>query len=120
MDDASLFGEDALDRAPPRVAEDDTVSADAEPAMSVERWLEGFDVALLGREATQGTSNSLLGPGRKATGELGDLRCDEDLHRPLSTADSGRKRVRPARWSAIAFCAAGLERISIVSTMASR
>src|SRR5439155_1880946 len=120
VDHAPPLGEDALDGSPLPVAEHDPVAADAEPAVAVEGWLERLQVPLLASQVPQRLPQAALGFGRESPEEHDDLARQDHPHSSGSSAESGTKRVRPARWAAIAFCAAGFARTSIVSTIASR
>src|SRR2546428_419233 len=91
-----------------------------EATVAFQRRLESLEVALLASEVPERASQPALRFGRKSANELDDLPREDDPHSSASSADSGRNCVRPARWSAMAFCAAGFARISIVSTIASR
>src|SRR5207249_4989770 len=114
------LGEDALDGSPLAVPEHDAVAADPEPTVPLERGLERLDVPFLPSQLSERAPQPALRFGRESADELEHLAGKDDPHSSASSADSGTNRVRPARWSVIAFCAAGLARISIVSTIASR
>ena len=96
VDDAPALGKDALDRTLRGVAENDSIRADAPPAIPLERALQRLDVAPL---SSQIAERSLQAPCRfrwKPPYEVDDPLGDLDLHRS-SSAESGRKRVFPAR-----------------------
>src|SRR5439155_927045 len=104
-----------------RITEDHPVAAHPQATVALERGVQRLDVALLLRQLPEGTAQTAPRVGWKAPHKLDHLQREFDLHSSARLrARSGTKRSRPARWSSMAFLAAGLASISIVSTIASR
>lgn len=96
VDDASALGEDALEGPSPGVAEDDSIDADAQPAIAVQGPLQRLDVTPLLSQIAEGSSQASPRIRGKPSYKIDDLLGELDLH-CSSIAERGKKRVFPAR-----------------------
>lgn len=74
VDQPSALGENAIDRLAGRVAEDDPVGADPQPAVVLKGPLERLHVALSGSKVAKGASQASPRFWCLAAHELDDLR----------------------------------------------